>query len=83
MNNVSFSGNVAYGKPTMQVGTYSNYTSEKAVDGIIPKKDTEQIQYCAHPAAPSGQKAWFYVDLEDVHRIINVTIFNALHFGSR
>ncbi len=70
----SFTGNVAYNNPTEQTGVWHDYVAERAVDG---NTDTDQDRgSCAHPYDSSVSQAWWRVDLEDLHRIYSVTIYN-------
>ncbi len=65
-------GNVAYSKPTEQTGAWHGFTSDRAVDG---NTDAYQEQgSCAHPDTDSI--AWWRVDLESLHRIYSVTLYN-------
>ena len=85
MHGLSLTGNVAYGKPTNQSGDWGGLTSERGVDGYLGTADfsTKIIgnKYCAHPDHPNGERAWFYVDLEKMHQIYNVTVFNTYTVG--
>ncbi len=67
-------GNVAYNKRTEQTGAYNGYTSERAVDGntdTYPERGS-----CAHPDDSSITQAWWRVDLESLHIIYSVTLYN-------
>ncbi|ELU04636.1 hypothetical protein CAPTEDRAFT_198086 [Capitella teleta] len=72
-------GNVAYGKPTNQSGTYKEYVSSRGVDGILGNPNNNRD--CAHPDNPTKKAAWFYVDLGSVHEIFNVTVYNTYNGG--
>ncbi len=73
-----FSGNVAYNKPTEQTGVWQGHISERAVDG---NNDTNQDHgSCAHPDDPNRSPAWWRVDLEALHRIHSVTIYNTNNY---
>ena len=73
-------GNVAYGKPSYQSGTYGELHAKNGVDGYL---GTGGDDHCAHPNHPNGEKAWFYVDLEKMHQIYNVTVFNTFNGGGK
>ncbi|ELU13507.1 hypothetical protein CAPTEDRAFT_210452 [Capitella teleta] len=72
-------GNVAYNKTTKQSGVYQEFVSSKGVDGIIGSLSSETN--CAHTENDVGVAAWFYVDLESVHQIHNVTVYNTFNSG--
>ena len=71
----AFPGNIAYRKPTQQSGAWSGLVSSHGVDGYL---DSGNNGNCAHPENQNGEKAWFYVDLEGIHQIFNVTIYNTV-----
>ncbi|ELU16546.1 hypothetical protein CAPTEDRAFT_196438 [Capitella teleta] len=71
-------GNVAYNKRTDQSGVYGGLVSSKGVDGLLGNSSSQEN--CAHPDK-KGVAAWFYVDLESVHQIHNVTVFNTFNAG--
>ncbi|ELT96333.1 hypothetical protein CAPTEDRAFT_209120, partial [Capitella teleta] len=73
-------GNVAYGKPTNQSGTYKEYVSSRGVDGILGNPNNNNKD-CAHPKNTLKKAAWFYVDLGSVHQIFNVTVYNTYNGG--
>uniref|UniRef100_X2A7W5 F5/8 type C domain-containing protein n=1 Tax=Capitella teleta TaxID=283909 RepID=X2A7W5_CAPTE len=53
--------------------------SGRGVDGLIPELPVDPLNinaHCAHPNNPTGQAAWFYVDLGSVHQVFNVTLYN-------
>ncbi len=66
---------MAYNKPTRQTGVWFDYVSDRAVDG---NTDPDQVdgRSCAHPDDSSISQAWWRVDLEGLHRIYSVTLFN-------
>ncbi len=65
---------MAYNKPTDQTGAWQNYTSDRAVDGSY---NTNQYEgSCVHPDDYNISQAWWRVDLERLHRIYNVTLYN-------
>ncbi|ELU14108.1 hypothetical protein CAPTEDRAFT_216318 [Capitella teleta] len=72
-------GNVAYNKATDQSGVYGGLDSSRGVDGITGSSSSQSN--CAHPDNDEGVAAWFYVDLESVHQIYNVTIYNTFNSG--
>ncbi|ELU14879.1 hypothetical protein CAPTEDRAFT_212626 [Capitella teleta] len=72
-------GNVAYNKETDQSGVFGELDSSKGVDGIINNSSSQSN--CAHPYNDKGKAAWFYVDLESVHQIHNVTVYNTFNSG--
>lgn len=77
---VLFSDNVAYGKKANQSGVYKSFTAESAVDGVL-EDPTIVTEHCAHPSNNNSQPAWFYMDFDDIHRIINITILNTHNPG--
>ena len=65
-------GNLALGKHAVQIGTYGNYTADKAVDGNWGEND---LNYCAVPYSGSPHvMPWWYVDLGEVYSIESVYI---------
>ena len=54
--------------------------ASRAVQGDVNQIDDD---YCAHPEAPSGNSAWWQVDLGDVYVINNITIVNGREGGGK
>ncbi|ELU09863.1 hypothetical protein CAPTEDRAFT_204544 [Capitella teleta] len=71
-------GNVAYYKRTDQSGVFGGLVSSRGVDGLLGSRSSQEN--CAHPDN-KGVAAWFYVDLESVHQIHNVTVYNTFNAG--
>ncbi len=70
---------MAYNKSAEQTGVWGGLVAERAVDGNTDiSLDHES---CAHPDDNSVSQAWWRVDLEDLHRIYNVTIYNTDDLG--
>ncbi|ELU11039.1 hypothetical protein CAPTEDRAFT_199597, partial [Capitella teleta] len=72
-------GNVAYNKGTEQSGVYGGLNSSRGVDGLLGSPSSQS--HCAHPQNQWEVAAWFYVDLESVHQIHNVTVYNTFNYG--
>ena len=66
--------NVAFGKPANQTGTWEDDTADRAVDG-----NTDGFldhMSCAHLFAPLGGEVKWMVDLESMHVVLSVTLYN-------
>ena len=69
-------GNIAYGKPTNQTGIYQGYDSSRAVDGNV--NPDFSAGFCAHMLSPNNKQSQWVVDLQNLHVIFNVTLFNRI-----
>ena len=67
-------GNVAYGKIVSQTGTWMYYDAYYAIDGRIDP--VLEDGYCAHMEADLGKPSAWMVDLNGLHVIHNVTLYN-------
>ncbi|ELU01382.1 hypothetical protein CAPTEDRAFT_227235 [Capitella teleta] len=74
-------GNVAYGKPSAQSGVYEGMVSGYAVDGVIGGTREAWYHGCAHTDHEDGEAAWLYVNLQSLHQIHNVTVYNTFDSG--
>ncbi|KAK2145214.1 hypothetical protein LSH36_694g00043 [Paralvinella palmiformis] len=73
-------GNVALHKPAYQLGSRDVGTADRAVDGILDSRGSDDYSFsvCANPDSGSrgnGPAQW-WVDLEATYRIHKVTVFN-------
>ncbi|ELU02340.1 hypothetical protein CAPTEDRAFT_195227 [Capitella teleta] len=73
-------GNVAYKQPTYQ-SYFGEIDSSKGVDGILG--DLGQGESCANPVNKEGEAVWFYVDLQRIHQMYNVTLYNTFNVDVR
>ncbi len=75
---INVSGNIAYGKPAVQTGFWTeggkDLTADLAVDGRLYEGSNN---YCAHPYTLDGTPAQWTVDLQNNYQLYNVTIYNS------
>ena len=68
-------GNIGYGKPATQSGTLHSLTADHALDGRGFGTVGQGLHHCTHTNAPPAVAYWT-VDLDKRHQILNVTIYN-------
>ena len=66
--------NVAFGKPANQTGTWEDDTADRAVDGNTDGNLDHMS--CAHLFAPLDGEVKWTVDLESMHVVLSVTLYN-------
>ena len=71
-----FSDNIALGKPTSQIGTWENYTSDLAVDGNYNQHLTKG-KSCAFPSNENGS-VWWMVDLAGPNQYQRFVVKNVI-----
>ena len=69
-----FAGNVAFRKTTYASGVYRGMSTGRAVDGNT--NTILQRGSCFHSSGSSRARAWWMVDLESLHVLQSVTIYN-------
>jgi len=68
------------GKPTNQTGVWGGLTSDRAVDGKLYSTEEGQI-HCAHPRTSENVPAEWWINLEQIYLIHNVTVYNTGDLG--
>lgn len=91
----NYTGNVAFGRPTKQSGTFnSNTSSDRAVDGDTDSKgkftvcgqvfniwEDCNVGLCSRTSNGRIQFSYWRVDLGSQHVVYNVTLFNSFAGG--
>lgn len=68
--------NIALGKPTKQLTTYNQYTSERAVDGDYIEWLPGGYGCTSTNASHTSELSWWAVDLEGHYKVTHVVVYN-------